>query len=109
MPVLLSALAVPGAGQIRNGEVAKGIALVVASLGLFGILFVRILADLWPVIVAPHDLTTLVPDVNSAVTRALSGHGLLVALLVVVWVYAVADAFWVARGRAAAAELQKIG
>jgi hypothetical protein len=100
IPVLLSAAVWPGAGQIRNRELVKGVLLAGLTLSLLGALLVRIASDLWPLIAQPPDAGVLVPVVETAVTRALVGHTILLTLLAGLWVYSILDAFFVARSLA---------
>jgi len=45
--VLLSALVLPGLGQLHHGDRIRGIALILAALICLGLLFVRILKSVW--------------------------------------------------------------
>lgn len=101
LPVWLSLLVWPGAGQLYRGRRLKGLALIVAST-LFGLLF-AVLAALAVLRALPAD-PALFDPVNFllALRRALLQAAPVLALaalpLAAVWLYAVVDAWREARG-----------
>jgi hypothetical protein len=99
LPVWLSLLVWPGAGQMYQGRRLKGAALVAGST-LFGLAF-AVLAGLVVLRALPADLALLDPlTLLRAMRRVLLGElPALVAValpLAAIWVYAVVDAW---RGR----------
>lgn len=103
---LLSALAFPGAGQIYNGDRAKGAALIAGTLGAVAALFWIVGSALWPLVLddtvplAPFDIAQTLA-LASAI-QASHGRALLAVhvWLGVLWLVSVLDAWWVARRRA---------
>jgi TM2 domain-containing membrane protein YozV len=99
LPVWLSLVVWPGAGQMYQGQRVKGLALVAAST-VFGLAF-AVLAGLVVLRALPADLALLDPlTFLASLRRAVLGQLpmiLAAALpLAAVWVYAVVDAW---RGR----------
>jgi hypothetical protein len=99
LPVLLSAAVFPGAGQLRNGDRGKGIALIVATLAFLLGATALIVSDLMPLVRDPPELGVLVPIVTAAVTATLGTHALALGVLVALWVYSIVDAYFVASAR----------
>jgi TM2 domain-containing membrane protein YozV len=94
--VLLSGLVFPGAGQMANGERGKG--LVVGGLTVVLALGVSALVASVVLSVMPADFVTLdVGLIQQRVHESLMGSSgsitLLVVLLLLVWAYAVVDAW----------------
>jgi uncharacterized membrane protein YdcZ (DUF606 family) len=91
---LCSGLVIPGLGQILNQQIRKGV-LLLASVFL---LFVAGVVKLALII----NVVTRQPDLAGSSQGATVGQGDLlfvggiVAVFAVLWVYSVADAFWVA-------------
>jgi diadenosine tetraphosphate (Ap4A) HIT family hydrolase len=97
---LLSALVWPGAGQIRNRQYAKGLALVGAVLATAGTLLVRMLTEVLRVL--PTDGTFVDPfsawDLAREIQDQNRGEFLAFSLvLLALWIYATWDAWRVAR------------
>ena len=91
---LCSGLVVPGLGQILNGQLRKGVIL----LGLVFVLFVAgavKLAFIIPSLTRVSDLSD--PSEMAALSKGdlLVLAGIAVTFLIL-WVYSVVDAFWVA-------------
>jgi hypothetical protein len=99
---LLSALVCPGAGQIRNREYGKGIALVVVTLAAAAVFLVRMLTEVLRAL--PTDLEVVDPfatwDLAMAIQERHRGEFLVYTLVLsALWVYASVDAWVVARRR----------
>jgi hypothetical protein len=97
---LLSALVCPGAGQIRNRQYAKGLAIIGAVLVAAGGLFVRMLTEVFRAM--PTDGTIVDPlsawDLAREIQERNRGEFLTFSLaLLALWVYATCDAWLVAR------------
>ena len=92
---LCSGLVIPGLGQILNQQIRKGVLL----LGLVFLLFVAGAVKLAFTISS----VTRRPDLAETSQGAMAGGGDLlfvagiIAAFAILWVYSVADAFWVAR------------
>jgi diadenosine tetraphosphate (Ap4A) HIT family hydrolase len=97
---LLSALVCPGAGQIKNRQYAKGLALVGLTLATAGLLLVRMLTEILRLL--PKDGSVIDPmaawDMASEIQARNQGtfHALSFAL-VVLWVYGTVDAWFGAK------------
>lgn len=96
MPVWLSALVWPGAGQVYAGRRAKGIVLIVLS-GLLTLVF-SVVAALCILQASPPGAVLLDPaDLRLTLLRLVAEDAGTLALaaspLVVVWLYAVIDAW----------------
>lgn len=101
LPVWLSLLVWPGAGQLYCGRRLKGLALIVAST-LFGLLF-AVLAGLEVLRALPADPALLDPGnllwaLRRALLQAVPVLALAALPLAAVWIYAVVDAWIEARG-----------
>lgn len=101
LPVWLSLLVWPGAGQIYRGRRLKGLALIAAST-LFGLLF-AVLAGLAVLRAIPADPALLDPGnfllaLRRALLQAAPALALAALPLAAVWLYAVVDAWIEARG-----------
>lgn len=103
IPVLLSFFLGPGMGQIYNKEYKKGILLIVASLILLAVAGVWYYHNLRTYI--PEDMTTVDPQaMQQLMTNAANQIGqeqrtalaLFQALLGVLWIYGIVDAYRVA-------------
>jgi hypothetical protein len=99
MPVLLSAAVFPGAGQLRNGDRAKGIAIIAATILFLVGATALIVSDLMPLVRDPPDIAVLFPIVSAAVSRTLGSHALALGALVALWIYSIVDAYLVARSQ----------
>jgi hypothetical protein len=100
MAVLLSAAVCPGAGQIRNRDLVKGLVLVVLTVVLLLGLLGRLYGEVAPLMAQPPDLDSVRPAVERAVANAFGGWGKAYGLgLTGLWVYSIIDAFYVARFR----------
>lgn len=109
-PVLLSALVMPGAGQLALGERLKAAFYAVGTLGALGILFVRLVRTV---------LESLPPDLNPTdvsrtwqisleIQRKVTGELTWpLALLLVLWAASIVDA-WIVSIRRAKSE-PKVG
>jgi TM2 domain-containing membrane protein YozV len=91
---LCSALVVPGLGQILNRQFRKGLIL----LGLVFVLFIAAAVKLAFIINA---LTPASDPAETSQTAAFSGGDLflvagIAAAFLILWVYSLVDAFWVA-------------
>jgi len=100
---LLSALVCPGAGQIRNRQYAKGLAILGAVLVTAGLLFVRMLTEVLRAL--PTDGTLVDPlsawDLAREIQERNHGEFLGFSLaLLALWLYATVDGWLVARRRA---------
>lgn len=91
---LCSGLVIPGLGQILNQQLKKGLIL----LGLVFVLFVTAAVKLAFIVKA----MARVPDLGDVSPQAVVSSGDLfflagvLAAFALLWLYAVADAFWVA-------------
>jgi Na+(H+)/acetate symporter ActP len=100
---LLSAVVLPGLGQILNRQYRKAGVLIAAVSVLFMVLFIKVLFDLNKVLLTlPAETLEESPRLFSTVALTLSGRDktwllFLILLLLGIWVYGVWDAFWVAR------------
>jgi diadenosine tetraphosphate (Ap4A) HIT family hydrolase/TM2 domain-containing membrane protein YozV len=97
---LLSGLVWPGLGQIANGQLAKGITLVVLVLAVAAWLVLRLASVVTASVTADatsfdifqaYDLATQIQQKNAG---TLSGA---VLVLLAIWVYAIVDAYWCGR------------
>jgi diadenosine tetraphosphate (Ap4A) HIT family hydrolase len=100
---LLSALVCPGAGQIRNRQLAKGLVLVGLTLATAGYLLVRMLTEVLRIL--PTDGSVIDPlsawDMASEIQARNQGtFSTLSFALLAIWIYATWDAWLVARKRA---------
>lgn len=100
---LLSAFVLPGLGQIINRQVRKAVLLMAVVFVLFLALVIKLIFDLNKVLTAlPLEVYEKNTHPFVTVAQALSKQDktwlfILASALVVVWVYAVWDAFMVAR------------
>jgi hypothetical protein len=96
VPPLLSALVWPGAGQIRNRDYVKGVSLIALTLFLIVALAIQLALSLVASVADPSRI-----DISAWVAQALKTRAALSAgaMLLVVWLYAVVDAFLIARAR----------
>ncbi|MFA5976238.1 MAG: hypothetical protein WC859_08770 [Elusimicrobiota bacterium] len=101
IPVLLSVLLGPGAGQLYNREYRKGAYLIGLSLIVMVAAIVWFRRAMLPFL--PPDLTTLDPAalkqlIGNAVAQVIQGHrGTFLTyeiILMSLWIYSVADAFY---------------
>jgi hypothetical protein len=102
MAALLSALVIPGAGQFYNGEKKKGVLVAGASIVSLVALFTAATVALWRIL--PPDFDPNQKEMLQALmNRVLLEHGGLLsvfeALLVVLWLFGLVDAFIVAKRR----------
>ncbi len=104
IPVLLSFFLGPGAGQLYNKDYKKGAILIAASLILLVISGVWYYKTLMPYI--PSDLTTVDPQAMQQILINASGQistkegrmlSFYEAILTVMWLYGVVDAYRVAQ------------
>ncbi|MFN0118135.1 MAG: hypothetical protein ACKVQC_07595 [Elusimicrobiota bacterium] len=101
-PALMSAVVFPGMGQVINKEFKKGIFLFIASFGSMA-MFSRVVTDrLSFLLPGTPDQWTRNPDVfKRAMLEFVSSHKTLVftfyALVFLIWVYAIYDAFVTAK------------
>jgi hypothetical protein len=98
--VLLSALVWPGAGQLYNREVVKGLAFIVVSAAAAVVLTAQVTAIL--VQGLSTDLSAMTLEETFALSARLRGSQALwasAAVLLAVWLGAVADAYRSARRR----------
>jgi len=101
---LLSALVLPGLGQVVNRQFGKGMALIGAITLLFIAIFVKVLLDLAAVVGQAYVQTGGQPA-GLSLPRVLEGirHldmtrlGLLVLMAIAVWAYSIYDAWKVGR------------
>jgi hypothetical protein len=91
---LCSGLVIPGLGQILNQQIRKGV-LLLASVFLLFVAGVVKLALIINVVTRQPDLagSSQGPTVGEGDLLFVGG---IVAVFAVLWVYSVADAFWVA-------------
>jgi len=106
---LLSALVCPGVGQIRNRQLAKGIALIGLTVAAAGYLLVRMLTEVFRFL--PTDGTVIDPmsafDIASEIqARNTGAFSTLSFVLLAVWIYGTVDAWLVARRIAKAASVR---
>lgn len=106
MAALLSAVVVPGAGQVYNRQTAKGAAFIGLSLAFFAAITVMMVRIALAAFQANPD--TFDPDqtqkvVEQAVRAGSTGLTIAVWGMTVVWVWSVVDAYLVARRSAAVA------
>ena len=97
---MLSALVCPGAGQIRNRQYAKGIALVGLTLATAGYLLVRMLTEVLRLL--PTDGSVIDPasawDMASEIQARNTGtFSTLSFVLLALWVYGTVDAWFGAK------------
>lgn len=96
IPPLMSALILPGAGQVYNGRIARGLALMGAATLLFIIALVRFTMDLSQALAnAGRSHQDLGVIAQAAVELREKGFGAYLALGVafaLVWAYSVVDA-----------------
>jgi len=104
IPVALSLILGPGAGQLYNREFKKGSYLIALSLVVLIGAFAWFRQAMLPYL--PADLTTLDPAavpslVQNAVNHVVSSHSGVVfiyeTMLSALWIYGVVDAYRVAR------------
>ncbi len=90
----LYSLIIPGLGQVYNHELIKGVVVVVLWMAFFALAAVTIRSEL--ALRPPGPMGTLYPqqmDLNAILTAAFGGPGAIwVGGLILVWIYAVADA-----------------
>jgi hypothetical protein len=104
IPVLLCFFLGPGVGQLYNREFKKGTLLIVASLVVLvvaGVWYYKALVPFLPAdltAVDPNALQDLLKNAASQIT-ATKGFALAVfeALLTVLWIYGMVDAYLVAQ------------
>ncbi len=106
---LLSALVCPGAGQIRNRDYPKGIALIGLTVATAGYLLVRMLTEVLRFL--PTDGTVLDPmsalDIASEIQARNTGtFSTLSFVLLVLWIYGTVDAWFGARQVARASSVR---
>jgi diadenosine tetraphosphate (Ap4A) HIT family hydrolase len=97
---LLSALVCPGAGQIRNRQLAKGLLLIGLTVATAGYMLVRMLTEVFRLM--PTDGTVIDPssalDIAADIQARNQGtFGILSFVLMALWIYATVDAWIVAR------------
>jgi hypothetical protein len=94
--VLLSGLVFPGAGQLANGERGKGLLLggitVVLALGV-SVLVASVVLSGMPTEIDSLDVGLIQERVHETLTGSSRSITLLVVLLLLVWAYAVVDAW----------------
>jgi TM2 domain-containing membrane protein YozV len=93
--LIMLSLVFPGAGQLANGQKAKGWIIVAISAALLIFFFIQLSSAIPPVYRA---LTTGVePVIDEAYMNKV--YNILLTLLagVVVWMFAIVDAVWVGR------------
>ena len=104
IPVLLSFLLGPGAGQLYNRDYKKVALLIAASLLILAVSGVWYYQRLQPYI--PNDLTAVDPAAMQQILQNASGQlaskdsttlSVFEALLTVLWLYGVVDAYRVAQ------------
>jgi len=90
----LYSLIIPGLGQVYNREVAKGVVVVVLWMAVFALAAMTIRTEL--ALRPPGPMGTLYPqqiELNAVLSAAFSGPGAVwVVGLILIWIYAVADA-----------------
>jgi hypothetical protein len=97
---LLSALVCPGAGQIRNRQFVKGLALVGLTLAAAGYLLVQTLTEVLRLL--PTDGSVIDPLSAWDMAREIQARNqdtfsTLSFVLLGLWIYGTWDAWWVAR------------
>jgi TM2 domain-containing membrane protein YozV len=92
---LCSGLVIPGLGQILNQQIRKGV-LLLASVFLLFVAGVVKLALIINVVTRQPDLAGSTQGPTTVGEGDLLFVGGIVAVFAVLWVYSVADAFWVA-------------
>jgi hypothetical protein len=106
IPVLLSALVLPGAGQMFNREKIKGAVLMALFVALSVALVVVIVAVVLPILPDTGGAPMSMDEAKAFTTRvwAERGDGISAVWwgLMAVWVYGFLDAFLGARARARA-------
>src|SRR5258708_25838297 len=108
IPVLLSLLLGPGVGKLYNKDYKKGGYLIGLSLLVLGgacVWFFKAMAPFLPPDLTTVDKAVLQPFVENALRQVLASHGHTLAayqmILLVLWIYSVADAYRVAQFRRA--------
>jgi hypothetical protein len=106
IPVMLCFFLGPGAGQLYNKDYKKGAILIVTSLVILILSGVWYYQKLQPYI--PNDLTTVDPTAMQQLLQNASGQlaakdgkilAAFEALLTVIWLYGVVDAYRVAQNK----------
>jgi hypothetical protein len=104
IPVLLCFFLGPGVGQLYNKEYKKGVILILGSLVVLFVAGIWYYKTLQPYL--PPDLTTVDPQalqelLRNATSQITAGKGFTLAvfeaLLTVLWLYGVVDAYLVAQ------------
>jgi TM2 domain-containing membrane protein YozV len=104
IPVLLCFFLGPGVGQLYNKEYKKGVVLIVGSLAVLIVAGVWYYKAVQPYL--PADLTTVDPQALQELLKNAAGQisatkGLTLAvfeaLLTILWIYGVVDAYLVAQ------------
>ncbi len=101
IPILLSAFVMPGAGQLYNKERAKGLVLILLTLGVmagFSIGLALAMSQILPPGAIPTELEMRAMATRLSVERAtfFSSFGW---LTFAIWAFGVLDAYWGARDR----------
>jgi hypothetical protein len=97
-PAVLSALAGPGAGQIKNGRLAKGLAMIAATLALLIALAVRVAAATLAALEKEPDLEHFGParvfDLAHRIRAENAGYvGGITFALAALWAFSIWDAW----------------
>lgn len=98
---LMSALIMPGVGQLNNKQVQKAGLMVSGSSLLFLVFFALLTMKLWAAL-GTLDQATPGQSVWMAIVERVAAQGLgwlwlMMALALPLWLYGVIDAFWVGR------------
>jgi hypothetical protein len=106
IPVLLSFFLGPGVGQLYNRQFKKGAYLIGLSLVIlvgWGVWLYRAMQPLLPTNLETIDPSAVDQLVKNATTQIGAIHSgtlwIYQGMLVVLWVYSVVDAYWVAQKR----------
>lgn len=98
---LMSALVMPGVGQLHNKQVRKAGLMVSASSLLFLIFFSLLVMKIWAAIAtieqAPKELGVWMALLERMAANGLGWLWLMVAVALPLWLYGVIDAFVVGR------------
>lgn len=101
--VLLSACVWPGAGQARNGEPMKAAVLIIASAICVVAVILSIVTALWPLVILDPSSVAAIPErllmSFQAAWLALRHAMAWVVGSLVIWLYAIVDAYRTARVR----------
>lgn len=103
IPVLLSFFLGPGIGQLYNKDYKKGVILILSSLAILivaGVWYFRQLQPFLPADLAANDPQAVQQLMTNAAGQISATQGKILAafqaLLVVIWIYGVVDAYRVA-------------